>query len=75
MNGKLVPERDPASLAVALEAMIVDPKLREDMGRKGNEIVRRDFSFYRGMKDLAERFGVVQPAEQGTRPTDQSAAE
>ena len=75
VNGKLVPERDPASLAVALEAMIVDPKLREEMGRKGNEIVRRDFSFYRGMKDLAERFGVVQPAEQGTRPTDQSAAE
>ncbi len=38
--------------------LIVDPALRDQMGRKGNEIVRRDFSFYTGMKELAHRFGV-----------------
>jgi glycosyltransferase involved in cell wall biosynthesis len=61
VNGKLVPQRDPDALAEALEAVIVDPELRTKMGQKGNEIVRRDFSFYSGMKDLAARFGIVEP--------------
>jgi len=76
VNGKLVPERDPDALAVALEVMITDARLRETMGRKGKEIVRRDFSFYRGMKDLAERFGVNSPSEEKTAiPAEQPAAE
>lgn len=58
VNGKLVPQRSPDELAAALETMITAPALRDQMGRKGNEIVRRDFSFYRGMKELAHRFGV-----------------
>lgn len=76
VNGKLVPERDLDALASALEALITDPRLRETMGRKGNEIVRRDFSFYRGMKDLAERFGVnSQSDEQAAIRAEQPAAE
>ena len=76
VNGKLVPERDPDALASALKALITDPRLRETMGRKGNEIVRRDFSFYRGMKELAERFGVnSQSDEQAAIPAEQPAAE
>ncbi|MAL42246.1 MAG: colanic acid biosynthesis glycosyltransferase WcaL, partial [Thalassospira sp.] len=61
VNGKLVPQRNPDALADALQIVITDPALRDAMGRKGNEIVRRDFSFYRGMKDLAHRFGVSDP--------------
>ncbi|MDG4721049.1 glycosyltransferase family 4 protein [Thalassospira aquimaris] len=64
VNGKLVPERNPDELAKALELVISDPALRVEMGRKGNEIVRRDFSFYRGMKELAHRFGVEDQPDQ-----------
>ena len=64
LNGKLVPERNPDELAKALELVISDPALRIEMGRKGNEIVRRDFSFYRGMKELAHRFGVEDQPDQ-----------
>ncbi|MEQ9346436.1 MAG: glycosyltransferase family 4 protein [Thalassospira sp.] len=67
VNGKLVGQRDPDALAHALEVMISDPAKRADMGRKGNEIVRRDFSFYRGMKELAHRFGV---SDQNTKNND-----
>tara|TARA_R100001224_G_scaffold111391_1_gene91367 strand:- start:142 stop:1068 length:927 start_codon:yes stop_codon:yes gene_type:complete len=62
LNGKLVPERDPKSLSLAMAELIANPALRDQMGRKGNEIVRRDFSFYTGMKELAHRFGVDAPA-------------
>ncbi|MBX2830654.1 MAG: glycosyltransferase family 4 protein [Rhodospirillales bacterium] len=76
VNGKLVAQRDPDALAHALEKMIVDPALRSDMGRKGNEIVRRDFSFYRGMKELAQRFGVTnQNKEEKSGTIQQPAAE
>ncbi|WP_336080742.1 glycosyltransferase family 4 protein [Thalassospira sp. CH_XMU1448-2] len=66
VNGKLVPERDPDALAKALETVISDPALRHEMGSKGNEIVRRDFSFYRGMKELAHRFGVTDSKDNKT---------
>ncbi len=76
VNGKLVGQRDPDALAHALEVMISDPAKRADMGRKGNEIVRRDFSFYRGMKELAHRFGVSdQNTENKDATTQQPAAE
>lgn len=70
VNGKLVPERDPDALAKALELVISDPALRHEMGRKGNEIVRRDFSFYRGMKELAHRFGVGDQPDQDRNGQD-----
>ncbi|WP_033069522.1 glycosyltransferase family 4 protein [Thalassospira australica] len=76
VNGKLVPERDPAALSAALETMISNPKVRNEMGRKGNEIVRRDFSFHRGMKDLAVRFGAPSsPNAEENSTAQQSAAE
>lgn len=75
MNGKLVPERDPDALAKALESVISDPAARDQMGRKGNEIVRHDFSFYSGMKDLAKRFGVAEPSDAGESTIQQPAAE
>jgi len=75
VNGKLVGQRDPDALAHALELMIADPALRSDMGRKGNEIVRRDFSFYRGMKELAQRFGVANQNKEKDSTIQQPAAE
>jgi glycosyltransferase involved in cell wall biosynthesis len=73
LNGKLVPERDPKSLSLAMAELIVDPALRDQMGRKGNEIVRRDFSFYTGMKELARRFGADRAFDTST--LEQPAAE
>tara|TARA_R110001592_G_scaffold67203_3_gene206098 strand:+ start:876 stop:2156 length:1281 start_codon:yes stop_codon:yes gene_type:complete len=77
VNGLLVPQRNPDELAKALQTMISNPKQRDEMGRKGNEIVRRDFSFYSGMKDLAHRFGVtdVNPENISSSHSQKPAAE
>ncbi|MCC9622679.1 glycosyltransferase family 4 protein [Thalassospira sp. MA62] len=73
VNGLLVPQRDPVALAKALEHSITNPKERLKMGVEGNEIVRQKFSFYRGMKDLAQRFGVV--SSDVSESADKSAAQ
>ncbi|AUG52734.1 glycosyltransferase family 4 protein [Thalassospira marina] len=59
VNGLLVPQRDENALAVALQDMICDPAKRIAMGQAGNDIVRRDFSFHAGMRELGRRFGIV----------------
>ena len=43
-NGILVPPKDPKSLAEALEKLVRDPSLRKKMGRRGREIVVKEFS-------------------------------
>jgi glycosyltransferase involved in cell wall biosynthesis len=43
-NGLLVPARDPAALARALERLILDPQLRSRMGGRGRERAVREFS-------------------------------
>ena len=43
-NGLLVPAYDGKSLSEALEVLIQDSELRKKMGRRGREIVRREFS-------------------------------
>jgi glycosyltransferase involved in cell wall biosynthesis len=42
-NGLLVPPRSPDELAAALERLIVDPVLREQMGRHGRVLAERRF--------------------------------
>ena len=44
VNGLLVPPRDSAALAVAIQKLIKSPKLREQFGRAGREIVIAEFS-------------------------------
>jgi glycosyltransferase involved in cell wall biosynthesis len=43
-NGFLVRSRDAEALAIALEKLLVDPKLRVTMGARGRERVVREFS-------------------------------
>jgi glycosyltransferase involved in cell wall biosynthesis len=43
INGLLVPERDPASLAIALESLIVDPGLRAQLGAAARQTVLANF--------------------------------
>ncbi|MCG2787992.1 MAG: glycosyltransferase family 4 protein [Anaerolineae bacterium] len=44
INGLLVPPRDPASLADALQILLENPQLRQEMGRRGREIAEQEFS-------------------------------
>lgn len=44
VNGLLVPPRDPAALADALQTLLENPQLRREMGQRGREIVEREFS-------------------------------
>jgi len=43
-NGLLVPVKDPTALAHAIEQLIADKDLRHTMGRKGRELVQREFA-------------------------------
>lgn len=40
VTGLLVPPRDPAALAAALERLLADPGLRRSMGRAGRDWIR-----------------------------------
>jgi glycosyltransferase involved in cell wall biosynthesis len=43
-NGLLVPVKDPAALARAIERLITNQELRYTMGRKGRELVQSEFA-------------------------------
>ncbi len=43
-NGLLVPVKDPIALAYAIEQLVTNKELRYTMGRKGRELVQREFS-------------------------------
>lgn len=44
VTGLLVPVRDPSALADAIQRLIDDPKLRQQMGRAGRELAEREFA-------------------------------
>ncbi|ANK80358.1 MAG: colanic acid biosynthesis glycosyltransferase WcaL [Rhizobiales bacterium NRL2] len=58
-NGRLAAEGDVAGLAAAIEELLADPGRAERMGRRGEEIVRRDFDLDRCIGRLAQRFGLA----------------
>lgn len=43
-NGLLVPPRNPAAIADAIEQLVGDPDLRQRMGQVGREMVEREFA-------------------------------
>ena len=43
-NGFLIPPKDPGALAKAIRVLLEDPVLRRRMGKRGREIVVREFS-------------------------------
>ena len=53
VNGLLVPSRDPAALAAALERAIADPALRARLAEAGRRTVAARFSFERGIERIA----------------------
>jgi L-malate glycosyltransferase len=57
-GGVLVPPREPARWAAAIERLAGDPRLREQLGQSGRERVEEDFSLQRhvtAMLDVYER--------------------
>jgi colanic acid/amylovoran biosynthesis glycosyltransferase len=57
--GLPVPPRDPVALAAALERVLADPGLAEELARCGRERVERDFNVERVARRLQERFLTV----------------
>ena len=63
VTGSLVEPRDPPALARELERLILDPRLRERLGRAGQRRVRERFHFVAGIERLMSRFRACLPAE------------
>jgi len=55
-NGLLPPTDDPPALADALDLLLADVGLRENMGREGRNLVCREFDIRRNTRRLARLF-------------------
>jgi glycosyltransferase involved in cell wall biosynthesis len=58
-NGFLVPVRDPAALASAMERFVLDPSLAARMGRRAREIVEARFDIHRVNQVLLTTMGLA----------------
>ena len=56
VNGELVPERDPAALADAIERLLADLERARCLGDNGREIAREKFSIETSARQLREIF-------------------
>ena len=61
-SGLLVPERDAAALADALESLAADPLLRERLRQGGFDVLRERFDLERNAAALARKFAEVSSA-------------
>lgn len=55
-TGLLVPPRDPQTLARAIRELIENPKLGDELSRKGQEFVKREFDAKRNILALKKLF-------------------
>jgi colanic acid/amylovoran biosynthesis glycosyltransferase len=67
-HGRLVPPRDPAALAAAIEALARDPDARHRMGVAGIARVAEGWDLEAGADRLAELLGAPAPAPDEPRP-------
>lgn len=56
VTGLLVPQKNPEQLADALESVISDPVLRQQLADAGYHRVRKEFSMNKGIVQLMKRF-------------------
>ena len=61
-TGLLVGENDPAALACAIEALMVDPVRRRSLGAAGQARVRAEFALEGNLDRLAEKFDLTAEA-------------
>jgi len=52
LNGELVPERDPAAIASAIERLLDDPMSARNFGDRSREIAREKFSIEESVRQL-----------------------
>ncbi len=64
--GVLVPERDPASLATAIERLLSDPALRERLSTRGRRAVAERHELVGCARDLARALGATASAGAAT---------
>lgn len=57
VNGELVPERDPAAIAVAIERLLDDLQRARRFGERGRQVAREKFSIETSVKQLRKIFG------------------
>jgi glycosyltransferase involved in cell wall biosynthesis len=62
VNGVLVPERDPAALAVAIERLLDDSERARQLGERGRQIAREKFSIEESARQLQELFATTSRA-------------
>jgi colanic acid/amylovoran biosynthesis glycosyltransferase len=56
-SGELVPEQDPAALAVAIQRLIDDPQKARQLGERGRQIATEKFAIAESARQLREIFG------------------
>jgi len=63
-TGLLVPADDPPALAAAMERLLRDPGLAEDLGGAGRAFVARELPMHRGLDRIAAllREALIEPA-------------
>ncbi len=59
-NGWLVPVRDPAALAEAMEKFFEDPDLAPDMGRKSRLLAEKKYDVHQVNRDILAGMGLIQ---------------
>jgi Glycosyltransferase len=59
MSGELVPERDPAALAAAIERLLDDSSRARRLGDHGRQIAREKFSIETNVRLLRQHFGLA----------------
>ena len=64
-TGLLGPERDPVALAANIERLLLDPDLRETLGRAGKRNVLANFDMRTGIERLLGRFRELPSPEPG----------
>ncbi|HHI82100.1 MAG TPA: glycosyltransferase, partial [Rhizobiales bacterium] len=67
-NGLLVEPEDPKALSQALQQLIVNTGQRREMGKKGEEKVRRHFDHEKSITDLTGLFASIGITPDGGRP-------
>lgn len=66
-TGIVVPEKDAAAVAAAIERLLDDPDLAGELARRGRDFVAAEFDLERNIDRLVQRFAALQPAHRPPR--------
>jgi len=58
-TGLLVPPRDAAALADAMERLAIDESLRDDFARAGRHRIEKEFTIEKTIEPLLQRFNAI----------------